>query len=261
MGQHCTCRSHYWDRYLISGQSLLDFANLNSLSFLHTLFFRDIWEDPDFWFAWFLDVPVTGVAHSLHHPPRENMSHLDSQGNSFPSPGLPCFPKYKYLMIYEAGCGMYVHMDSQWLWGTGFYKHINWYLLYEKNLCIELAFCVHKICLCCSAAAHVNSSHKGKLTQTFQVSHIYHSFCAIFILLLLLFSYPVCPWDLTLCDPMARSTPGLPVPHHVLEFPCNLLKLKEDSTIKQVHVVEELGETAIDLISFFPHNSHLPHWS
>ena len=191
MGQHCPCRSHYWDRYLISGQSLLDFANLNSLSFLHTLFFRDIWEDPDFWFAWFLDVPVTGVAHSLYHPPRENMSHLDSQGNSFPSPGLPCFCKYKYLMIYEAGCGMYVHMDSQWLWGTGFYKHINWYLLYEKNLCIELAFCVHKICLCCSAAAHVNSSHKGKLTQTFQVSHVYHCFCAIFILLLLLFSYPV----------------------------------------------------------------------
>ena len=132
-----------------------------------------------------------GVAHCLHHLPRENMSHLDSQGNSFPSPGFPCFPKYKYLVMYEAGCGMYVHMDAQWLWGTGFYKHINWCLLYEKNFCIELAFCVHKIRLCCSAAAHVNSSYKGKLTQTFQVSHMYHSFCVIFILLLLLFTYPV----------------------------------------------------------------------
>ena len=32
---------------------------------------------------------------------------------------------------------------------------------------------------------------------------------------LLLFSHPVV---LTLCDPMDCSTPGLPVPHHLLEF-------------------------------------------
>ena len=134
----------------------------------------------------------------------------------------------------------------------GIYYMKRIYALNQHFVYIKYVFVVQLLHM--STAAIKGSSHRHfkchmSITASARFS-FYYCCCSV---------TQLCPWDLTLCDPMACRTPGLPVPHHVLEFPCNLLKLKEDSTIKQVHVVEELGETAIDLISFFPHNSHLRH--
>ena len=67
------------------------------------------------------------------------------------------------------------------------------------------------------------------------------------LLLLLLFSCPVASDS---CDPVDCSTPGLPVPHHPLEFAQIHVHCISDAT---------LLSNSFQLLSYFPYQSFSPH--
>ena len=72
----------------------------------------------------------------------------------------------------------------------------------------------------CSAAwfMHLGTSHICVSVWYFSLSDLLHSVWWALVSLMSPQFSSVTKWCPTLCDPMNRSTPGLPVHHHLLEF-------------------------------------------